>query len=126
MISTNQKRKHIRVGTNLVAKVSLNNNNRKIVHVKDVSAAGAKIESRNNFVTIGDVMNIEFKYKNVLYDILCKVVRTEPENNTCGIKFYFKGDNNSDKNTNKYINSNKNKLYQDILEEYFLYTDCFR
>lgn len=126
MISTNQKRKYIRVGTNLVAKVSKEINNEiteRIVYIKNVSATGAKIESRDTIADIGDTMTLKFKYKNVLYDILCKIVRIEHNKNNYGVQFYFKGDTDSKVNTNN-LNSNKTKLYNDILEEYFNYKDC--
>lgn len=122
MISTIQKRKHIRVGTNLVAKVSTKNNDERIVYIKNVSATGAKIVSRDNIANIGDVMTLKFKYKNVLYDILCKIVRAEKQSYQYGVQFYFKGENEST-STNKNINSNKHKLYSDILDEYFCYKD---
>lgn len=126
MVSTNQKRKHIRVGANLVAKVSLTNSKEKIVFVKNVSAVGAKIECRDLTLQIGDIMNLKFKYKNVQYNVLCKVVRTENISNFYGVQFYFKGDSEANKyNNNIDSNSNKTKLYQDILEEYFKDRDLF-
>lgn len=127
MISTNQKRKYIRVGTNLVAKVSKEINNEqseRIVYIKNVSATGAKIESRDNIADVGDTMTLKFKYKNVLYNILCKIVRIEQNNNHYGVQFYFRGDTDNGTNTNNSLNSNKNKLYNDILQEYFNYKDC--
>lgn len=124
MISTNQKRKYIRVGTNLVAKVSKDEKEtryEKLVYIKNVSANGAKLESRERIANIGDILELKFKYKNVLYDILCKIVRVENTiDGQYGVQFYFKNDTN---NAN-YTNNNKNKLNCDILEEYFNYIDC--
>lgn len=122
MISTNQKRKHIRVGTNLVAKVSNENRNERIVYIKNVSATGAKIISRDEIAQVGDIMTLQFKYKNVLYDLLCKIVRAEYDPYQYGVQFYFKGENEPN-STNININNNKNKLYSDILNEYFSYKD---
>ena len=117
-----QKRRHIRVGTNLVAKVTTDNKPiDKIVYIKDVSAIGAQIESNHNFANIGDILNIKFRFKNVTYSLTCKVVRTTPENNSCGIQFYF----SDEQNTDSKIPNSKHKLYTDVLNEYFLYTDCF-
>lgn len=126
MISTNQKRKYIRVGTNLVAKVSKQSSfehSERLVYIKNVSATGAKLESRDRIADIGDIMTLKFKYKNVLYDILCKIVRAEDQTHQYGVQFYFKGDVNISNSTNKNLNSNKNKLCNDILEEYFNYKD---
>ena len=127
MISTSQKRKYVRVGTNLVAKVSSEVNNvrkEQIVYIKNVSATGAKLESRESIAGIGDTMTLKFKYKNMLYDILCKIVRVEQNSNRYGVQFYFKGDTDNKTNTNKNLNSNKNKLNNDIIDEYFNYKDC--
>lgn len=122
MISTIQKRKHIRVGTNLVAKVSNENKNEHIVYIKNVSATGAKLVCRDKIANVGDILTLKFKYKNVLYDLLCKIVRVETDSYQYGVQFYFKGENELI-STNNNINSNKNKLYSDILDEYFCYKD---
>ena len=127
MISANQKRNHIRVGTNLVAKVSHTTKTEKydkIVYIKDVSATGAKIQSKEKLAAVGETMTIKFRYKDVLYDILCKIVRIEDDDKNYGIQFYFKGDSYNNINTN-IISSNKNKLNNDILQEYFDYKDCY-
>lgn len=124
MISTNQKRKFIRVGTNLVAKVSKNFDNtanERIVYIKNVSATGAKILSRDKIANVGDILSLQFKYKSVLYDIKCKIVRQETDSYNYGVQFYFNGEDKNSNSTNT-INSNKSKLYNDILDEYFNYT----
>lgn len=124
MISTNQKRKFIRVGTNLVAKVSNNSGNitnDRIVYIRNVSATGAKILSKDKIANIGDILSLQFKYKSVLYNIKCKIVRQELDSYSYGVQFYFNGEDKQHNSTNT-INSNKSKLYNDILEEYFNYT----
>lgn len=126
MISTNQKRKFIRVGTNLVATVSNKTNNtatERIVYIRNVSATGAKILSRDKIANVGDIVALQFKYKGVLYDIKCKIVRQELDSYNYGVQFYFKGEEKNNKCTNT-INNNKTKLYNDILDEYFNYTSC--
>lgn len=120
MSCVNQRRKYIRIGTNLIAKVSNDKINR-IVYIKNISANGVLIEIKNNPLSIGETMHIQFRYKNALYTVLCKVARIDIASNTCGLQLYFKNANSSNYN----VNNNKSKLNNDILEEYFLYTNYF-
>lgn len=111
MVSTNQ-RSHIRIGTNLIGNIYSQDNAKSIIFVENISAIGAKIKSDDRHLEIGQIFKINFKYKNILYDISCKIVRKD-ENSKYGVQFYFS--DNSDK-----INPKMNKLHQHILDEYFL------
>ena len=111
MISTN-KRKQLRVGTNLIVNISSKDSKNSIIFVENISAIGAKIKSVDRHLYIGEILNINFRYKNILYNISCKIVRKDSDS-TYGVKFYFKDNSNNASN-------NENKLRHDILDEFFL------
>lgn len=118
MITNSQKRQSLRIGTNLVANISAKDVKNNVVYIQDISASGAKIISKKNVALAEDNMYVQFKYNNVVYNLQCIVTRTESlskDYQLYGIKFNY--NTNSQQNN---TDTNKCKLADDILREYFI------
>lgn len=109
MISTN-KRRYLRVGTNLIGNLYYNDNTNGTIFVENISAIGAKINTKNIHLNTGEISKITFKYKDILYSLNCQIIREENDSRY-GVKFLF---SDSDKKTHTEFN-----LHRSVLDEFF-------
>lgn len=106
-MKTQHNRQYTRINSSIVAKI----NSAQVCGIgiiKNLSAGGAKISIENDEnIKKDDVLEIDFQYKDFLYNVFGIVTRDSNENNPYGIKFIYKN------------NNDREKINKKIYEEYF-------